>query len=236
MERAVETFIPDLEARGFNPPSNNTLSWMRYLTDEQRQWVFTKGMEHEPDTPLTEMGQAQAKGLRSDEYVQKKAQLIVASTQRRALHTAQLGFGDLLAKGKARGVVLEEAREFLNSGERRHPVSAWRKAVEAGLLDKNWDFSLATEEDQICDDLSLREIPDMNDPDFNPGQMMPQEKSLGGQRVRARARRVVRFLMAQPEEEIVVVSHGGFTSQGLLGAGTLCENSQAMLKEGKVAT
>ena len=99
----------------------------------QSQNPETEGYEWD----LSDRGRRQAVGLTlDDEDFLSSIELIVASPQRRAMTTAQLGYGDLIDAGSARAIVLEDARE--TGGERRRTVS---EIKASGEFSDRFDFS-----------------------------------------------------------------------------------------------
>lgn len=96
------------------------------------------------DSPLTDLGEEQAKGLRSNTQLRSRLQLVIASTMRRALDTARLGYGDLVQKGNVRAVVLDDAREYISTMKSDRRSSTIQHKQRCKEFNRGWDFG------QVC--------------------------------------------------------------------------------------
>lgn len=158
-----------------------------------------------PDPCLTPLGMRQAEALRFDNAtVRASVNLLVVSSLRRALHTASLGFGDLLEKGQARAVAIDDARELLMSPpmDTRRPTSEIR--LDPACASSSWDLSRLPEipTDPATPEGHCRDIYDLSNLDMR--------------QVWSRGLRVLEFIMAQPESAVALVAHGGFLKYGVL--------------------
>jgi broad specificity phosphatase PhoE len=169
-----------------------------------------KTLTLERDSPLTPKGQQQAESLkgRASFLQPPHVELVVASTQRRALLTASIVNGEAIAAGELRAVSLDDAREFLSSPFDDSGIgeSDLRSTVTVHQTRfPGWDFSQVPEEP-----------PELQDPSLAEGTMTHGPDSMDAAMIAARGKRVLAFICAQPESRVSLFSHGGFLAKGIL--------------------
>jgi broad specificity phosphatase PhoE len=151
------------------------------------------------DADLTELGVEQANALRSSAERPQGAELIMSSSLRRAMRTAQLAFGDIVARTSHGKIILTDlTREYkmpkyVNS---RPAVGEMRTAFG----DSIFDYAALSPEDAP----------------YTPGGEDPST-DIGAAAVTARARAAWLLLLTRPERSIVMVMHGSFLGNEMLG-------------------
>ena len=170
--------------------------------EQQRKAIEAMSVPGHFDSALTSIGREQARAMRRDADVLAPGEqarptgveLIVSSSNRRAIQTADLAFGDLVpATAHGKILLFDDLREGISPGgvSGRPPVSEMRR--QYAELEAELDYSLLPERDELSE----------------------CGNEMTGQAMYPRALRAWRFLLARPEGSIVCVCHGGLMTQGL---------------------
>ncbi|KXT17171.1 hypothetical protein AC579_339 [Pseudocercospora musae] len=140
---------------------------------------------HIPDPDLTELGEQQCRTLQRDFPHHDKVDLIVASPIRRTLYTALISFHDTIQRKNLKVIALPELQE---TSDLPCDTGSPKVKLEEEFADKPVDLSLVLE-GWNC----------------KRGKWSPTSQA-----IQARARAARKFLKTRQEENIVVVTHGGF--------------------------
>ncbi|WPG98234.1 Hypothetical protein R9X50_00102200 [Acrodontium crateriforme] len=137
------------------------------------------------DPNLTPFGQEQCLSLAKSFPYHNTVDLVVASALSRTIDTALAGFGDDIKRGGYKVIALPDLQE---ASELPCDTGSSPDVLAKKYADKPVDLGLVKE-----------------DWTSKKGRYSPDVEA-----VKARARDARKWLMARPEKEIVVVTHGGF--------------------------